>query len=177
MVVGSTWYSSIREAPYIPDWIEEAAKRLKEEEEKRQQILKKKQQFERETVLAHSREVFDLFLSTVERDIGKFNEHFPEDERRLQKLDRVDDSTFTVRRRYTPSYTLAVKFNPLVPNITYEIDRPNVLDGQIYSQPGDFGFRLLTNGDVSLVNGADSITLEEASREVLLPALEGFASW
>jgi hypothetical protein len=176
-MVGSSWYSSIRDTPYVPGWIEDAARKLKEEEEKRQQILQRKQQVEKETVLARGRELFELFLSTVEQDVETFNEHFPENERRLQKLERVDDSAFTVRRRYTPSYTLSVKFDALVPSIIYEIDRPNMVDGQIYSQPGGFGFRLQTDGTVSLVNGTDSISVEEASREVLLPALEGFVSW
>jgi len=156
----------------MPDWIEDAAKRLREEKRQREEH-QDWQRSVRGKLVAKSREVFSALLAVVENDVERFNTHFPEAETRLQKLERLGTMGFQVRRAYSPSFRLRVTFDAEAPLIKYEVIRANVVDGQSYATAGTFNFHLQDSGDVCLLKLGVPITCEEASRELLVPALEG----
>jgi len=113
---------------------------------------------------------YEAFVRAVAKEIQKFNIQFREAEKQLHPLERRGESAFQVRRANSDSYTLIVQFNIEGPRISYEILPQKRYKGKVYPESGFYGFLLQDPGDVVLTNGKLPITIEEASRRLILQA-------
>jgi hypothetical protein len=109
----------------------------------------------------------------VKQDIESFNKHFPQEQRKLKPLEMLGDSGFQVLRAYNPPFSLKVLFHKDKPVITYDVRVPNLLNGELISQTGEYIFRLDDSLTAYLANPINPITVEEVSERLLKPAISG----
>jgi hypothetical protein len=167
----TAWYSPTREAN-MSDWIEREAKREAEEEAAKRKRVEA-QQLERKALLSGAPVIFQALIATVKQDIESFNKHFPQEQRKLKPLEMLGDSGFQVLRAYNPPFSLKVLFHKDKPVITYDVRVPNLLNGELISQTGEYIFRLEDSLTAYLANPINPITLEEVSERLLKPAISG----
>lgn len=119
-------------------------------------------------------EVFRRLLETVIEDVSAVNDLMDDNEQKLSAPECIGEAKFQVRRAYSPEFTLDVELKTEIPSIAYTIMRPSRRDGKPYLDSGYFGFHLQNTGDVTLTKHRFPITLQDASREMISPAIEGY---
>lgn len=88
----------------------------------------------------------------------------PEPRRRLNNLESIGDTGFQLVRQYDPAFYLKVTAEEY--GLKYVIQRPRKADIQ-----GKFDIVLDANGGIGIFRGNEMITFEEASRELIGPAI------
>jgi hypothetical protein len=76
-MISEAWYRAVQRRPYMPDWIEDAAKKLKAEAER----LKQEEECRRviaATLLANRPNIFGSLLAAVEKDVDLVTEEIAE---------------------------------------------------------------------------------------------------
>jgi hypothetical protein len=157
----------------MSDWIEEEAKRLAYQSARREKEIET-MRFERAALLRGAKEAFASLIAAVKRDVESFNAKFPEYDKQFQPLEVIGKTRFSVRRVYSPVFTLKVSYDSQTPRIHFSIDAPNRLTKEILTQSSWFGFHLHNTGDVTLLEDRRPITYAEASKRLLLQALKGY---
>jgi hypothetical protein len=167
------WYRLIQRLPYMPDWIEDAAKRLQEERARRKQNDTYREAL-RSTLSANSKTAFSMLLESVARDVVKFNALFPEVQQKLQGPDMLGSSGFQIKRSYDPVFILTVRIDSEEPSICWNTVRSNPATGHgLYADSGSFELQVEKSGDNRLARSGVLLSFEAAAKELLLPALEG----
>lgn len=158
-------------------WIENVAKKLREEGERREKT-EQARYVAREALLSNSKPAFEKLLAAVEKDVEKFNTHFPEEQKRLRPPERIGDTGFQVLRQHCPAFILNVTLDKHDPVIHYDVRHPinNTVHGQLYSTAGFYNLRLEKDG-IKLLKSGEIMPFEEASRELLLPAIESLTDF
>jgi len=126
---------------------------------------------ERQILTRLSAAHYEAFVRAVAQEIQRFNVQFRETERRLHPLERCGASGFQVRRANSDSYTLIVQFNIEGPEMRYDIQSNERHKVTVCMASGFYGFSLQCTGDVVLTKGKLPITIEEASRRLILQAI------
>src|SRR5271154_129245 len=121
---------------------------------------------ERDTLTRLSAAYYEAFVRAVAQEIQRFNLQFPD--RRLSPLERWGAAGFRVHRSYPLLYTLTALFNIDGREISYEILPQRRYRGKVYAASGFYGFLLQDPGQVVLTKGKLPITIEEASRRLIL---------
>jgi hypothetical protein len=153
-------------------WVKDAANKIREEKE-RQKANEEYQRKLAETLAANAPAVFDKLLLQVEQDVQEFNKEFSAPEQRLD-FERLNDISFRVSRTRGWAFILTVALNRSSATIMCETQRPNTVDGQLYSTGDSFRVEMVGTDPV-LSDGSKIVSYEEASKKLLLPALEYFA--
>ena len=150
----------------MPDWIEDAAKKLKAEAER----LKQEEECRRvmaATLLAQRPNIFGSLLAAVEKDVDLFAVHFPDAQEKLQKPIVIGDTKFEVLRAYSPIFDLDVTWDG---NISIEWR----ISGERCIESGAFEMKYNDAGG-GLYDGGTVISFEEASKKLIAPAIRGLA--
>jgi hypothetical protein len=156
----------------MSDWIEREAKREADEEAARQKRIDA-QQFERNALLTGAPVIFQELVAMVKQDIEQFNKFFPQEQRKLKPLEMLGDSGFQVIRTFNPPFTLKVQFHKDRPSVTYDVRVPNLLNGELITESGEYRFKLQDSATIYLANPTNPVTLEEISERLLKPAVSG----
>jgi hypothetical protein len=160
----SVWYDAIRRRPYMPDWIEDAARRLKEEKDRR-----RKNGEAREAIAgalkANGGAIFETLRGYVKKDVELFNAHFPEATKKLT-MQPLGNVGFRIQRQYDPDFLLDVELQRDQTTITWE------RKGRGVKAVGVLELQYDVSGG-HLVKDGDKITFEEASQRLIEPAIEG----
>jgi len=150
----------------MPDWIEDAARRVKEERARKQNNEETRQAIAG-TLAINGSSIFENLLHAIEKDVELFAVHFPDAQKRLQKPAIIGSAQFQVLRQHTPDFLLHVEWDQKT-TITWTITRGG------RSLSGEFEMKYNPEGGGLYENGA-SITFSEASKKLIEPALEGLA--
>jgi hypothetical protein len=94
----------------MPDWIDDAARRLKSEKERRKKNEECHKTIE-DTLAANGVSIFKTLLGAVEKDVELFAVHFPGVQERLQKPVPLGGMEFQVVRHYSPTFLLHVSWD------------------------------------------------------------------
>jgi hypothetical protein len=148
----------------MPDWIEDAAKKIKAEKERRRKIAEY-QSAHQSALRANIPTAMEGLIESTEKDIALFNSHFPEPLKRLNNLERIGDIAFQVVRQYEPAFYLKVTAKDCA--LRYVIQRPGKKDVE-----GLFDVSLDAGGGIRMLHGDDPTTFAEASKVLIAPALE-----
>lgn len=155
----------------MPNWIEDAARKMKDEHE-RQREAEESQVLRDKAILVTGPAALAKLMETVEKDIERFNAVFPEDRKRLKNLERIGDTGFQVVRPYPPTYVLRVTLQGSL--LRYNIQQQSV-DGRLRSTEGAFNACIDPSSGVRLLrerSTGDTIPFGAASKELISPAIE-----
>ena len=147
----------------MPNWIKDAARKMREENER----LQKTAEFEtaRQNALSASGPVaLQKLIEAVERDIALFNEEFPHPQKRLNGIERMGDHAFQVVRQYQPEYILQVRLDG--ERIGFQVLAKGKTEGS-------YRIGLGPNSEIQLLRQSNAISFEDASKELIAPALLG----
>ncbi|MGA9810316.1 MAG: hypothetical protein WBQ56_21740 [Candidatus Sulfotelmatobacter sp.] len=149
----------------MPDWIEDAARRLKAEKERRKKN-EECQKTIKDTLAANGASIFGTLLGAVEKDVELFVTHFPDVKERLQKPVPLGDMEFQVVRQYSPAFLLHVTWDGRT-TITWRITG----DKRIAS--GTLNMRYNESGGGLYEEDGTPVSFADASQKMLEPAIEG----
>lgn len=168
----SAWYRLIQRMPYMPNWIEDAAKRMQEERTRRGQNEKYRETLQN-TLSVNSQNVFSILLEAVASDIEKFNNVFSDSRQKLQGPELIGAAGFQVKRSYDPVFVLTVRMDNK-PSICWDTVRSSpALGSGLYADSGSFDVQVEETGDGALVRSGAAVSFADAAKELLLPAIEG----
>jgi hypothetical protein len=154
------------------DWIEDDIKRLemkRDADHKAVEVARRKKQLE-EAETAHAAAqlpaVFEQLLQAVEADVKLFNSKFPsEGQKHLNPPQRIGGNQFLVERKYEPAFWL---------NVTREDSRFSFIC-IVSSRQQPPGY-ISVSHDLKLTLDDKEVSVEEASQELLRPALAALYS-
>ena len=146
------------------DWISDAVKRIEKDRERRRKNEECKEAISR-ALKANGPGILETLRNAVEADVALFNTHFPEATKKLS-TESIGEVGFWVKRQYPPDFLLTARLREDRNVIEWEITRSgSKLSGIFEAQYDESGGHLLENGI--------RITFEEASRKLIIPAIEG----
>lgn len=154
----------------MPDWIEDAAKRLNQEKE-RQQANEDLRKAREKADTVNCPEALDKLAAAVEKDILLFNKHFPAPDQRLKEIERIGYTVFHVIRQHSPTYQLAVNCDGGL--LKYRIEHE--IGNQTVATDGYFRAVVDPDNNLQIFRNQETISYENASKELLGRAIEGLA--
>ena len=151
----------------MSDWIEDASNRLRAEKERRVRVAMH-QMTHQSALHAIIPASLEALIQAVEKDIALFNLHFPEAMKRLNDVERIGEASFQVVRHYARAFFLKVMAEDYI--LKYVIQCGDEA-GDDHLIEGKFSIALDGNGEIRIFRGGDLITFEEASKELIAPAI------
>jgi hypothetical protein len=148
----------------MPDWIEDAARRVKEEQGRRE-TNEKAHQATAAALAVNGERIFENLLNAVEKDVELFAAHFPDAQKKLQKTTPIGNAQFQVIRQYTPTFFLQAIWDKKA-TVKWTIT------GDKWNQSGMFEMKYSPDGG-TLCEDGKPITYAAASQKLIAPALEG----
>jgi len=168
--IDAAWFRALSGRPYVSTWIKDAAAKVREERGRRE-ANQRLAETVNQTSFANAPAVFNQLMHQVRKDVEEINKEFPALEQKLD-FETVGDAVFTVIRRRGRTFFLKASLNQSEHAIVCESDLPNMVDEQPYRVTDVFNWKL-TDGGAAILHHNKTITYEEASQQLLQPALEG----
>lgn len=167
------WYRLIRGTPMSADWIEDDIKHLEAKQDadhKATDAAEKQQQAEvakASHAAAQIPAIFEQLFQAVEADVKRFNSKFPDQgQKHLNPPQHIGGDQFRVERKYSPEFWL---------NVTREESRFGFIR-LVSSRQEELPGYITVSRDLKLVLDDKEVSVEEASRELLRPALASLYS-
>jgi len=157
----------------MDDWIGAKAARIKQRQEQAEES-RQSGVHEADVISRRGRDVLERLELVVRRDVEKWNAHFPNDaRRRIDSVEKLIPSGFTVHRTGYPSATLHVVFDPAVMSIQFTASKVRAVGEGEYTVKGLFHLNLASDGEIYLTNrSGEHFPYEDASRHLLEAVLD-----
>jgi len=158
----------------VVDWIGEIAETAKTHDQRHRERERRKVQ-EAEAIAAHAQDFWESIVTTVERDLLRFQEAFPFDPDRSLKLDMTGPQAFQVIRTgcgvklavqaHASCRAIEFRYNPVAGDQSGTLKCSGILD-----------MRADRNGDLYLSQyGRDFLSFDDISRMLLERIFRGVA--
>jgi hypothetical protein len=157
----------------MDDWIGAKAARIKQRQEQAEES-RQSGVHEADVISRRGSDVLERLELVVRRDVEKWNAHFPNDaRRRIDSMEKLIPSGFTVHKTGYPSATLHVVFDPAVMAIQFTASKVRAAGEGEYAVKGLFHLNLASGGEIYLTNrSGEHFPYEDASRHLLEAVLD-----
>jgi hypothetical protein len=144
---------------------------MKEEKERQMQV-DQYQETRNKAISVNGQDALGILAQSVAKHIAVFNENISDPRQKLTTPEILGSTRFQVTRGHDLIFVLTVRLDSSNNALAWDMVR-STSNGTLYASQDSFQLQLNSAGEILFMHSGAPLSLEAATRKLILPAIEG----